>query len=45
MDLVGYDKYLTGQLVDHELPQEDIERFLEPVRHFPKPQLAEAAPA
>jgi tryptophan synthase beta chain len=37
MDLVGYDKYLTGQLVKHELDEEEIARNLEMISHYPKP--------
>jgi len=35
MDLVGYDKYLSGQLVDHELPDSDIRRFRDSLKNFP----------
>lgn len=38
MDLVGYDKYLTGQLSDYELPKEEIEKNLEAIKDYPKPQ-------
>ncbi len=38
LDLVGYDKYLTGQLVDYELPQEVIDKNLEALKDYPKPQ-------
>jgi len=37
MDLVGYDKFLTGQLQDHALPQEDIDKYLASLEGFPKP--------
>ena len=36
MDLVGYDKYMTGQLSDFSLPQEDLERFVAKIANFPK---------
>ncbi|MDH5307501.1 MAG: TrpB-like pyridoxal phosphate-dependent enzyme [Myxococcales bacterium] len=38
MDLVGYDKYLSGQLSDFELPDADLERFAASMTNFPKPQ-------
>jgi tryptophan synthase beta chain len=37
MDLVGYDKYLTGQLAKHEMDEEEILRNLEIISHYPKP--------
>ncbi len=37
MDLVGYEKYLTGQLQDYELPMEVIERYLSVIKGYPKP--------
>ena len=39
MDLTGYDAYMSGKLHDYSLPAEDMARFLEPVKDFPKPQL------
>lgn len=38
MDLTGYDKYLKGELQDYSLPQEDINKFLEPLANLPKPK-------
>jgi len=35
MDLIGYDKYITGQLTDYSLPQEDLERFVAKIANFP----------
>ncbi len=35
MDLKGYQAYFAGELSDHELPQEDIESFLESIKGFP----------
>jgi tryptophan synthase beta chain len=43
MDLVGYQKYLNGELTDYSLPQEDIDRFLEPLAGYPKPSMPKAA--
>jgi tryptophan synthase beta chain len=37
MDLVGYEKFLTGQLQDYELPMEIIERYLNEIKGYPKP--------
>ncbi len=37
MDLTGYDKFLTGQLTDYELPQAEIDKNLELIKHYPKP--------
>lgn len=36
MDLVGYDKYMNGQLSDYELPDEEIAKNLEVLNGFPK---------
>jgi len=37
MDLTGYDKYLSGDLINYTLPDEDLERFKESMADFPKP--------
>jgi len=37
MDLTGYDKFLTGQLTDYELPQEEIDKNLELIKNYPRP--------
>jgi tryptophan synthase beta chain len=37
MDLLGYEKYLAGQLQDYELPMEVIQRYLNEISHHPKP--------
>lgn len=37
MDLVGYDKFLNGQLNDYELPMEMIERYLSEIQGHPQP--------
>ena len=31
LDLAGYEKFLSGQLTDYELPQEDIDETLKTV--------------
>jgi tryptophan synthase beta chain len=38
MDLVGYDKYLSGKLSNYELPDEVIRENLKDIEGFPKPQ-------
>ncbi len=40
MDLVGYDKFLRGELTDYSLPEKDIQKFTEPLKNFPKPSTA-----
>jgi len=37
MDLSGYDAYFRGKLTDYALPQEDMDRSLEAIKHLPKP--------
>jgi len=37
MDLVGYDKFLNGELRDHELSNSDFEKFTEVLNNHPKP--------
>jgi tryptophan synthase beta chain len=37
MDLVGYEKFLSGELSDYELPMEVIERYLNEIKHHPTP--------
>jgi len=36
MDLVGYDKFLHGQLSDYELPDEEIKKNLQVLNGYPK---------
>jgi tryptophan synthase beta chain len=40
MDLLGYQKYLAGELKDITLPQAEIEKAEEELSKFPKPSLA-----
>jgi hypothetical protein len=40
MDLVGYDKYFGGELVDYALPEEDLDTLRASMVDFPKPQEA-----
>jgi len=39
MDLVGYEKFLNGELTNYSLPQEDIDKFLAPLADYPKPSM------
>ncbi len=38
MDMVGYDKYLTGKLVKHEMNDEELFKYLKELEDYPKPQ-------
>jgi tryptophan synthase beta chain len=38
MDLTGYEKFLTGQLTDYALPEEELKKSLEPLEKLPKPK-------
>jgi tryptophan synthase beta chain len=38
MDLSGYDKYLSGELSELRLTEQDIEKYLEPLGSLPKPE-------
>ena len=38
MDLVGYDKYLTGKLVKHEMSDKELFKYLKELENYPKPQ-------
>ncbi len=37
MDLVGYDRYLAGELTNYELPDEVIAKNLEEIAGYPRP--------
>lgn len=37
MDLTGYDKYNTGNLVKHELPDKELFKYLKELDNYPKP--------
>lgn len=37
LDLVGYDKYLSGNIKDHEPSPEQLARALDCIKDFPKP--------
>ncbi len=36
MDLSGYDAFLSGKLIDYELPEEDLKKYTAPLASFPK---------
>ncbi len=36
MDLSGYDAFLSGKLSDYAMPEEEIEKYTEPLKKFPK---------
>ena len=38
MDLVGYDKYLSGELTNHSLSNTDMEKFTDVLKNYPSPQ-------
>ncbi len=38
MDLSGYDKYLSGELSELRLTEEDIQEYLKPLENLPKPE-------
>lgn len=37
MDLVGYDKYLTGKLIKHEMSDTELFAYLKELENYPKP--------
>ena len=39
MDLTGYDAYMSGQLTDYELPEEDLERFTKDLETLPQAEM------
>ena len=39
MDLVGYQKYFAGELHDHPLPDEDLQKSLASLKDLPKPEV------
>jgi tryptophan synthase beta chain len=36
MDLTGYDAFMSGQLTDYELPEEDLQRFTKDLDGLPE---------
>ena len=39
MDLSGYDAFLSGKLTDYMLPQEEIDKYTEPLKNLPKAEV------
>jgi tryptophan synthase beta chain len=37
MDMLGYDKYLSGELTNYALPEDVLSKSLDAVKHHPKP--------
>ena len=38
LDLSGYDKFLSGELTDYELPHDDLRQSLQDIENLPKPE-------
>ncbi|MDD3296920.1 MAG: TrpB-like pyridoxal phosphate-dependent enzyme [Candidatus Omnitrophica bacterium] len=36
MDLLGYEKFLEGKLSEYSLPQEELQKSLESIKHLPR---------
>jgi tryptophan synthase beta chain len=39
LDLAGYEKYMSGQLVDHEMSQEEVNNAMKELEGLPKPAI------
>lgn len=39
LDLAGYDAYLSGNLTDYSLPEEEMQKSLEAISSFPRPEV------
>jgi hypothetical protein len=37
MDLNGYEKFITGKLVKHEMDDEELFKYLKELEGYPKP--------
>ncbi len=42
MDLTGYDKFFSDQLVDFPLPEDELQKSLKSIENFPKPEAAKS---
>lgn len=42
MDMVGYDKFLNGELSNYSLPDEDIKKYTEPLKKYPQPSTSKS---
>jgi len=38
LDLLGYERFISGELKEYSLPQEELDRSLESIKGFPKPK-------
>jgi len=38
MDLMGYERFLSGKLSEYSLPDEDLNKCLNAIKNFPKPK-------
>ncbi|MBW1851830.1 MAG: TrpB-like pyridoxal-phosphate dependent enzyme, partial [Deltaproteobacteria bacterium] len=38
VDMAAYESYLSGQLKDYALPEQEIQRALKDIEHLPKPK-------
>jgi tryptophan synthase beta chain len=39
MDLLGYDAFLSGKLVDYELPEEELQKYTKVLENLPKAEM------
>ncbi len=39
MDLTGYDAYLSGKLIDYELPEEELQKYTKAIKDHPKAEM------
>ena len=39
MDLTGYDAYLSGKLIDYELPEEELKKYTKDLDNLPKAEM------
>jgi len=39
MDLTGYDAFLSGKLSDYTLPDDEIQKYTEPLKQLPKAEI------
>jgi tryptophan synthase beta chain len=39
MDLTGYEAFLSGKLVDYELPEEELQKYIKDIANHPKAEM------
>jgi len=39
MDLTGYEAFLSGNLVDYELPEEELQKYIKDIENHPKAEI------